>query len=146
MWVIDANLLLYAYDDQSPCHGEARIWLEQLLSGNDLVGIPWQSVGAFLRISTHPKLPGMRAGREKIMRIVSSWAVHPSVRMLAPGERHLLYLKEMVLAGQASGPMITDAQLAALTMEHGGYLCTADRDFGRFPGLRWGNPLISPER
>ncbi len=146
MWVIDANLLLYAYDDQSPWHGEARVWLEQLLSGHELVGIPWQSVGAFLRISTHPKLPGMRASGEKVMRIVSSWEAHPSVRMLAPGARHLFYLREMVVAGQASGSMITDAQLAALTMEHGGYLCTADRDFGRFPGLRWGNPLISPDR
>jgi uncharacterized protein len=110
------------------------------------VGIPWQSVGAFLRVSTHLMLPGMRASREKVMGIVASWAVHAAVRMLSPGDRHVWYLKEMVLAGQASGAMITDAQLAALTIEHGGYLCTMDRDFGRFPGLRWGNPLVSRPR
>lgn len=74
--------------------------------------------------------------------IVSGWAAHPAVRMLWPGERHVLYLKEMVLAGQANGAMITDAQLAALTVQYGGYLCKTDRDFGRFPGLRWGNPLL----
>lgn len=141
MWVIDANLLLYAYDDQSPWYGQAREWFEALLSKEELVGIPWQSVGAFLRVSTHPKLPGMRPSGEKVMGIVSGWVAHPGVRMLSPGERHMLYLKEMVLAGQAKGGMITDAQLAALTIEYGGYLCTADRDFGRFPGLRWGNPL-----
>lgn len=62
MWVIDANLLLYAYGDQSPWHGQAREWFEALLSKEELVGIPWKSVGAFLWVSTLPKLPGMRVG------------------------------------------------------------------------------------
>jgi uncharacterized protein len=117
-----------------------------LLFGEELVGIPWQSVGAFLRVTTHPKLNGTRASREKVMGIVATWSAHAAVRMLSPGDRHVWYLKEMVLAGQASGAMITDAQLAALTIEHGGYLCTMDRDFGYFSGLWWGNPLVSRPR
>ncbi len=61
--------------------------------------------------------------------------------MLAPGEKHWPLLRQVVTEGQARGPLVTDAQLAAMTIECGGVLHTTDRDFGRFPGLRWTNPL-----
>lgn len=141
MKILDANLLLYAYDASSPFHAEARLWLETLLSGNELIGIPWQSVGAFLRVVTHPKLPGRRYTPEEAIAVVESWIGVSGVRMLGPGERHGALLRDMIVGGQARGALITDAHLAALTIEYGGYLCTTDRDFGRFGGLRWGNPL-----
>lgn len=141
MKILDANLLLYAYDSSSPFHAEAKMWLEALLSGSDLVGIPWQSVGAFLRVVTHPKLPGRRYSPEEAIGLVESWMRVAGVRMLSPGERHPALLREMLVGGQARGALVTDAQLAALALEHGGFLCTTDRDFGRFEGLRWGNPL-----
>ena len=62
------------------------------------------------------------------------------MRLLGPGDHHWSFLRQTILEGQARGPLITDAQLAALTIEHGGMLCTTDRDFSRFPGLRWREP------
>jgi toxin-antitoxin system PIN domain toxin len=139
--VVDANLLLYAYDPNSSHHKTARKWVEQAFSGSEIVGIPWQTAGAFLRIITNPRLPGQRVILERAIEVVDLWTEQPNVRMLTPGERHWPILRQMMKEGQARGPLLTDAQLAALTIEHGGVLHTTDRDFARFPGLRWTNPL-----
>ena len=141
MIVLDANLLLYAYGQFSPHHQKARAWLEQVLSGSETVGLPWQTIAAFVRIATDPRVPGYRRSADEVIRIVNEWLAQPTVRLLAPGERTLPILREMVLVGQAAGPLVSDAELAALTLEYGGVLYTADRDFARFPGLRWVNPL-----
>lgn len=141
MIVLDANILLYAYDATSPHHAKARAWIERVLSGETLVGLPWQTVAAFLRIVTNARLPGDRFTLEEAARVVNKWFEQPNVRMLAPGDHHWSLLRQMMIDGQARGPLITDAQLAALTIEHGGMLHTTDRDFARFPGLRWTNPL-----
>ena len=140
MIVVDANLLLYAYDPGSPQHETARRWIEQAFSGRELVGIPWQTVGAFLRIITNSKL-GRRVTLDRAVEVVDRWLEQPNVRLLTPGERHWVVFRQMLMEGQARGPLLTDAQLAALTIEHGGVLHTTDRDFSRFPGLRWTNPL-----
>lgn len=142
MIVLDANILLYAYDSASPHHPKARLWIEESLSGTTTVGLPWQTISAFLRIMTNPKLPGERFALEEAVRLVDSWLEQPNVRLLAPTEDHWLLFRQMILEGQASGALAADAQLAALTMEYGGVLFTTDRDFARFPGLRWTNPLI----
>jgi uncharacterized protein len=139
--VLDANVLLYAYDAAAPHHTKARLWLEDVLSGGTPVGLPWQTVGAFLRIVTNRKLPGARATVETAARIGDQWLAQPNVRLLAQGEGHWPILREMMIDGQASGPLAADAQLAAVTIEYGGTLHTTDRDFARFPGLRWVNPL-----
>jgi hypothetical protein len=139
--VLDANVLLYAYDAASPQHAAARSWLETVLSSGAPVGLPWQTIGAFLRIATNRKLPGTRPTLEAVARVVDQWLEQPNVRPLAQGEGHWPALRQMVIDGQAPGPLITDAQLAALTIECGGTLHTTDRDFARFPGLRWKNPL-----
>ena len=141
MIVLDANLLLYAYDPDSSHHKAARKWIEQAFSGGEIVGIPWQTAGAFLRIITNSKLPNQRVTLDWAVEVVDLWMEQPNVRMLTPGERHWLVLRQMIREGQARGPLLTDAQLAALTIEHGGVLHTTDRDFARFPGLRWTNPL-----
>lgn len=141
MTVIDANILLYAYDASAVLHEKARTWLFATLSGNAPVGLPWQSVAAFLRVMTNARLPGKRFSVDEVLIFVESWIVQPNVRMLAPGEDHWRLLKRAIIDGQVHGPMLTDAQLAALTLEHGGILHTTDRDFARFPGLRWTNPL-----
>lgn len=72
---------------------------------------------------------------------MQEWLSYPNVRVLAPGERHWRLLNEMIVDGQAAGRHVTDAQLAALAIEHGAVLHTTDRDFARFPNLRWRNPL-----
>jgi toxin-antitoxin system PIN domain toxin len=139
--VLDANILLYAYDSSSLHHLKAKEWVELTLSSGELIGLPWQTVGAFLRIVTNPKLTGQRLTLEGAAIVIDLWLEQPNVRLLAPGERHWPILRQMMINGQAHGPLMTDAQLAALTIEHGGVLHTTDRDFTRFPGLRWVNPL-----
>ncbi len=141
MIVLDANILLYAYDSASPHHGRARAWIEESLSGTTPVGLPGQIISAFLRIVTNPKLPGERFTLEEAVQLVDRWLEQPNVRMLAPGDDHWLLFQQMIVEGQAPGALITDAELAALTMEYGGVLHTTDRDFARFPGLRWINPI-----
>jgi hypothetical protein len=139
--VLDANLLLYAYDSTSPLHEKARAWIEDRLSGGEPVGLPWPTVLAFLRIITNPRLPGQRLTLEEAARLVDQWLQQPNVRLLAPGENHWSLLRQVMIDGQARGPLMSDAHLAALAIEHGGVLHTTDRDFGRFSGLRWTNPL-----
>jgi uncharacterized protein len=133
--VLDANILLYAYDSSSTQHKKARRWFEELLSTGGPVGLPWQTAAAFLRIVTNSKLTGERLTLEEAWRIVDRWIEHPNIRLLSPGENHWSHFRQMTLEGQARGPLISNAQLAALTNEYGGVLHTTDRDFARFPGL-----------
>jgi toxin-antitoxin system PIN domain toxin len=139
--VLDANILLYAYDSSSSQHAKARAWVEDVFSGTSAIGLPWQTIAAFLRITTNPRLPGERLSAKEAVQIVDLWLEQPNVRLLAPGDDHWHLLSRTIVEGQASGPLISDAQLAALTIEFGGVLHTTDRDFARFPGLRWTNPL-----
>ena len=141
MIVLDANILLYAYDLQSEKHAKARAWVERVFSDGTPIGLPWQTVAAFLRVVTNPKLPGNRFTAEEATQIVDQWLDQPNVRLLAPGDQHWPILKQMLMEGQARGPLVSDAQLAALTIEYGGTVQTTDRDFARFPGLRLNNPL-----
>jgi toxin-antitoxin system PIN domain toxin len=139
--VLDANILLYAYDSASPQHTKARKWIEVEFSGSDPIALPWQTVTAFVRIMTHPRLPGERLTLDEAVSVVDAWLEQPNVRLLAPGEGHWPLFRQMLVEGQAPGPLVSDAHLAALAIEYGGVLHTTDRDFARFPGLRWQNPL-----
>ena len=141
MIVVDANLLIYSYDTDSSRHKKSRAWVERIFSDIEPVGLPWQTVSAFLRVITNRKLPGSRLPVEQAAEIVEEWLAQPNVRILAPGDEHWSILKRTMIEGRASGPLVSDAELVALTVEYGGVLYTADRDFARFPGLRWKNPL-----
>lgn len=143
MILIDANILLYAYDEASQDHEAARKWLEKTLSSNGGVGLAWVTLLAFLRISTNPRARKEPFTIAEAVFIVSQWLDRPMVEIVHPHERHWEILKEMLVEGQAPGRMVTDAHLAALAIEHGATLCTTDRDFTRFPGLRLLNPLKS---
>jgi toxin-antitoxin system PIN domain toxin len=139
--IVDANLLIYAYNRGSSQHTAARVWVEKLFSGSEPVGLPWQTISAFLRIMTNVRLPGERFTAQEAAEIVDRWLEQSNVQALAPGEQHWPLFRKMLLEGQAPGPLVSDAHLAALTIECGGVLHTTDRDFARFPGLRWTNPL-----
>ena len=141
MTILDANILLYAYDSASSQHAKARSWVERTFSEAAPVGLPWQTVAAFLRIMTNANLPGERFTPEEAVQIVDQWLEQPNIRLLEAGDDYWALFRQMIVQGQAQGPLISDAQLAALTIEHGGVLHTTDRDFARFPGLRWVNPL-----
>jgi hypothetical protein len=139
--VIDANLLTYSYDLDSAYHKKSHSWLEEVLSGVEAVGLPWQSVSAFLRVITNRRLSGMRVSLQQAVQVVDEWLQQPNVQILVPSDQHWSVLRQMIVEGQASGPLVSDAEIAAITIEHGAVLHTADRDFARFPGLRWKNPL-----
>ena len=143
MIIVDANLLIYAYDAGATQHKKAREWVEEAFSGAETIGLPWQAVYAFLRFMTNRRLPGARFTAEQASLVVDSWLEQPNVQMLMPGDQHWSMLRRMLIEGQASGTLVSDAVIAALAIEYGGVLHTADRDFARFPGLRWKNPLES---
>jgi uncharacterized protein len=138
--ILDANILFYGYSTGSPQHSKARTCIEELFSGTELIGLPWQTIAAFLRISTNPRLPGARSAAEAA-REVEGWLNQPNVRLISPADHHWDVLRRMIFEGQAFGPMVSDAQIASLTLENGAVLYSSDRDFARFPGLRWENPL-----
>jgi toxin-antitoxin system PIN domain toxin len=142
----DVNLLLYAYDTDSPHHPSARSWWEGCLSGSRPIGIPWLVVVAFVRLTTsrtafaQPYLAG------EALEIIRSWLARPHVRILDPGPRHLDLLAAIVVDFPALGALTTDAHLAAIAIEHQAELHSNDADFSRFSGLRWVNPLKAKTR
>lgn len=142
MILVDANLLLYAYHPKAEQHEKSRTWLEAVLSGTDVVGFASLTLWAFVRISTNPRVFDNPLSASEAADAVSSWLDQPVSTILQPGERHWDILRAVARDGQAVGPLFMDAVLAAIAMEHGATLCTTDRDFARFPGLKWTNPLL----
>jgi uncharacterized protein len=141
--LLDANLLLWAHHGLFPQHERARPWLASLLSDTPVVGIPWPSVLAFLRISTHPRALERPLDLQTAWDVVAGWLERPNVRTPAPTEAHAGLLRDMVMAGRATANHTTDAHLAALAIEWGLVVVSADRDFARYPGLRWHDPSES---
>jgi len=144
--LVDANLLLYAYHPKAEQHEPSRAWLEASLSGPQLVRFAWLTLWAFLRISTNPRVFERPLSASEAGAAVSSWLARPSVGILEPGEHHWEILQKVMKEGQTAGPLVMDAALASLAIEHGATLHTTDRDFARFPGLKWTNPLVSTGR
>ena len=138
---MDANLLLYAYHPRDQRHDAARAWLEAVLSGSELVRFAWITVWAFLRVSTNRRVFERPLSTAEAEAAVASWLARPGAGILEPGDRHWDILRELMGAGQTTGPLVMDAAVAAIAVEHGAILCTTDRDFSRFPRLRWANPL-----
>lgn len=135
MILVDANVLIYAYHPRAERHAACRRWLETTFSGLLPVGLPWLSVWAFLRIITNPRAFEQPLRMQEARDIVATWHDVPVVRRLEPGERHWDILSQLLTDAQVTGPLVTDAVLAAFALEHGASVCTLDRDFLRFPGL-----------
>jgi uncharacterized protein len=139
--LIDANLLLYAYNPSFERHAWARRWLEDILSRPDRVWLTWVTLLAFLRISTNSRAFAHPLAIDEAAAIVSAWLERPMVGVLEPGERHWEILKSLLVGTPVRAAEVMDAELAAIAIEHGVALHTTDRDFGRFAGLRVVNPL-----
>lgn len=141
MTVLDANVLLYAYDATAPQRPAVAQWLSDLLNQPDTIALPLVTVWAFLRISTNSRLWSQPLAPEHAFAIIREWLSQPAVVVLQPGPRHVELLAQLALEHGVRGSHFSDAVLAALTIEHGGVLASTDQDFRRFPGLRWVNPL-----
>jgi len=142
MILVDANILLYAYDGTSTRHDVARTWLESALGGDEQVGFPLVTLLAFVRISSNATIFARPLKSDEAISLVAAWLSLPRVTMVEPTARHWSILADVAKDGQAHGPQITDAHLAALTMEHGATLVTTDRGFGRFKGIRLLDPTL----
>lgn len=139
--LLDANILLYAVDSSSDRHEAAAAWLTDVLNGERRVGFPWQTIGAFLRISTHPRVTERPLSGPRAWGYVDSWLSSPAAWIPPATERTARVLAGLVSDVPVTGNLFPDAQLAALAIEHGLVLCSADTDFARFRDLRWENPL-----
>jgi toxin-antitoxin system PIN domain toxin len=139
----DLNVLLYAYDADSPFHEGAKEWLEETLSGNEPVALSWHTLIGFLRIGTNPRVFKVPLTIAEAIEIVEEWLACPSVKIALPTVYHWELLQDMLITGQAAGNLISDAHLAALAIEKGAVLVTTDKDFARFGNrLKTFNPLI----
>ena len=139
--LVDANLLLWAHHQPFPDHERARAWWSATLSDTPLVGIPWSTSLAFLRISTHPRVFERPLDIPTAWSVVRGWLSRPNVRCPVPTDRHVALLGDLLVSAKATANHTTDAHLAALAIEWGLELMSADADFARYPGLRWRNPL-----
>ncbi len=138
--LVDANILLYAVDETSPAHDPARRWLETALNGDRRVGLPWPSLHAFLRIATNPRAMRNPLNADDAWSIVAAWLDAPTVWTPTPGLGHRQILGRLVNTLDLRGNLVADAALAALAIEHGLALISADSDFARFRELHWINP------
>jgi len=138
--VVDANVLLYAYDAADPRHQKAASWLERAFGGSDDVGLPLTVVLAFIRIATDPRVYEAPRDPVEAVELVHAWLSRTNVHLIGPTEGHWTTLGRLVTVGKARGSMIMDAHVAALALERGATLATTDSDFTRFPGLRTVDP------
>lgn len=142
MKLVDVNLLLYAINADSPRHEPARRWLEDALNDNEPLAFPWAVLLAFIRLSTRAQLFRNPLSVEQALDLADGWLAQPSSVIVHPTTRHAPLLRRLLSAVGTGGNLTTDAHLAALAIEHGADLCSCDHDFGRFPGVRWYDPLV----
>jgi toxin-antitoxin system PIN domain toxin len=139
--ILDANLLVYAHVASLPQHRSAISWLDMQLNASPIVAMPWQSLLSFARLVTNPRIFERPLSIESAWRQVEKWLDCPVVRIPVPGDRHREILGNLMRTSVDRANLIPDAQLAALAIENGFVLYSTDRDFARFPGLQWQNPL-----
>jgi hypothetical protein len=141
MILVDANLLVYAHVRSMPQHLTAKTWLDGEINRGGRVGLPWPSLLGFLRLVTNPRVFLRPETLEMAWRTAGSWLDNANVWIPVPTERHRELVTRLLPATAGRPNLVPDAHLAALALEHGLTLCSADGDFARFPGLRWQNPL-----
>lgn len=141
MIIPDANILIYAHDESSPLHHKARTWCEGVLSADEPVCIPWVVVLAFTRLMTHPNICENPLSPAQVREIVESWMDFPHVRLIHPSDNGLGRFFDLLEEAGTGGNLSTDALIALHALEHSATIATNDRDFGRFAGVKWMNPL-----
>ncbi len=144
MIAVDTNLLVYAHREESPWHEAAHARIVELAEGPALWAIPWPCLHEFLAIVTHPRIFAPPTPLPAALEQVAAWLESPSLVLLAEADGYWPELRGSLEAGRVVGPQVHDAHVVALCRLHGiQELWTADRDFGRFPGLSVRNPLVS---
>ena len=136
----DVNMLLYAYDISSKFHVEAYKWLSNALSEEE-VFFSWHTITGFLRIITHPTALKHPTTLDNAVSIVDSWLQLENTHLVALEKKNWPLFSKMLIDGQATGNLVMDAHLAAMSASCGATLASTDRDFSRFSGIQIINPL-----
>jgi toxin-antitoxin system PIN domain toxin len=139
--LVDANILLYAVDEASPFHAAARSWIEDALNGARRVGLPWVSLTAFVRIATNPRAQADPLTPGEAWAFVDAWLDAPVAWVPEPGPGHREVLRRLVVDLDLRGNLVSDAVLAAMGIESGLAVVSADSDFARFREITWINPV-----
>ena len=140
MKLVDANVLLYAVNEDAQHHDAARTWLDRSLSAGQAVGFAWVVLLAFLRIGTSPAALPSPLEVDDAVSVVEAWLGAPSATVVEPTARHLSVVHGLLAEAGTALNLVTDAHLAALAIEHRAELVTFDHDFARFRGLAWHTP------
>ena len=140
--LLDANVLLYSVDEDSPFHHRAVTWLTEALNGPHRVGIPWTSLWAFVRIASNPRASSSPLTGAQAWEHVEDWLAAPATWIPEPGPGYAAILRDLITRYDLRGNLVPDAALAAMCIEHGIAMVSADSDFARFPELTWINPLL----
>jgi toxin-antitoxin system PIN domain toxin len=143
MILIDVNLLVYAFSSSTIQHEAASIWLEAKLNGDYRVGLPWASITAFLRLMTNRRVLPVPISMDEALKQIDRWLSSEQAWIPEPTANHLPVFKKLLNLPGLQANDVPDAHLAALALEHGLTLCSSDRGFTRFPGLKWEDPLSS---
>ncbi len=141
MKLLDVNLLIYTINVDSPQHDRTKVWFESVMSGTETVAFPWHSLASFVRISTRAAAMKRPLSADGALDYVEGWLQQPCATVVHPTYRHASVMRDLLRAVGTAGNRVPDAHLAALAIEHGATLCSADEDFGRFPGLTWLDPI-----
>jgi uncharacterized protein len=139
--LVDINLLLYAIVADYPQHIVARTWLEEQFNVKVQVGLPWLSLLGFIRIATNPRIFKKPLSVSQAWEQIEEWLALPTVWIPQPTSRHPEILGSLLCASETKSNLVSDAHLAALSIEHNLVLCSTDKDFAKFPNLIWHNPL-----
>ena len=140
----DVNVFLYALREDAERHADFRRWLESALNGIERVALFEPVLAAVLRVSTHPAIFRPPTPRAIAEAFVDACLAAPSVMALRAETRHWTIFRDLCARADCRGNLVQDAYLAALALEHDCVFVTTDRDFARFPGLRWRHPLDDP--
>ena len=141
MILVDVNVLVYAKRQDSPHHDQFRTWVEETLRSDSIFGISDAVLSGVIRILTHPRIFREPTQLNEALGFVNQLRDHPGCVLVSPGERHWEIFTRLCKTVAAKGNLVSDAFLAALAIESGAEFITADRDYARFPGLKWRHPL-----
>ncbi len=141
MILIDVNVLVYAQREDAPDHKRYRAWLEDVLNGDEAFAISELVLSGAVRVLTHRRVFKQPTSVKRALEYVDLLRSCDLAVSVGPGRRHWDIFKRLVRGSAARGNLVPDAYLAALAIESGCEWITTDRDFSRFPGLRWRHPL-----
>ena len=141
MILLDVNVFVYAFHEGAPEHTRYREWLDDVVASPEPYGISELVLSGFIRIATHPRIFDPPAPVEGALEFAEAVRSQPNAVTITPGPRHWEIFGALCETAGAKGNLVPDAYLAALAIESGSEWITTDRDFSRFPGLRWRHPL-----